>query len=132
MKGFITFGLALLPASVVFVAFVAWAGAPGDLAGNYVCRGEDKGETYAIPLTVSALGDTWQFMWTDNQGNPVLAGLALPHGDYLAVALWHPKGAIGTASYRVRNGRLEGRWTKGDGHVIDETCTRGRVGDRAA
>ena len=95
--------------------------------GSYRCTGSQQGQTYELPLMVSAFGDAFRFAWGDP---PTLFGLGLLHQGVIAVALVRPStGAVGVALYRFRSGELSGVWSRGDGSIDTETCVAPKGSD---
>mgnify|MGYP001612684300 FL=1 len=88
--------------------------------GSYRCTGTQQGQTYELPLVVSAFGDVFRFAWGDP---PTILGLGLLHQGVIAVALVRPStGAVGVALYRFQSGELWGVWSRGDGSIDTEIC----------
>lgn len=103
--------------------------------GSYTCHGAQGPQTYSMKLIVEELGEaTFEFTWraVDQDALVLLAGIAVPAGDHVAVALVGPRRpdgerGIGVAHYVMSPGRLEGVWARGDGLVYKETCVSGRA-----
>ena len=97
---------------------------PTAFVGHYTCSGTNvAGQPYVIGLEVTAYGDTYELLWTNNLGNPILRGVGLLMNEHLAVALVSPRG-VGVALYAVSPGRISGLWS-GGGVVMEEECKRG-------
>lgn len=114
-------GLALL----LLTMQTAQASAEIDLSGKYLCQGTQGGDRYSMKLQIEAFDDTYVLQWLNARDQPVLGGLGVRDANDLAVAMTSQSGAIGVALYRVRPGVLDGHWSRGDGSLDAETCTKG-------
>ncbi len=96
-----------------------------DIAGYYVCEGDDGGKRYRGMAQIERKGDIYLVSWM--MGNP-MAGIGVRVGDNLSVA-WAVAGEKGIVRgvnvYRIGAKTLEGRWATlpGNGRVSSETLT---------
>lgn len=119
--------------AVVIGLFVLGATPPAaePVEGSYICTGEHEGGKYAVALTVTRMGETYNLAQSDG-GEPIAHGIGLLDGDELAVGFAFARTTptvFGIALYRVSPGRLDGRWTVEYGVTSPETCVR--AGDPA-
>lgn len=109
--------------AALLVVLIGRAGQPSNPIGMYTCTGTQAGVPYHMSLVVTAFGQGYDFIWSVQEGSaPTVVGVAVPDGDHLAIALLSRNGGVGAAHYVVSPGRLEGRWTRGDGSIDRESC----------
>ena len=113
----------------LFVLLVPAQAGPRMLTpGTYSCAGKQEGHVYTLSLVIQERGNTYELAWSAAHGHPkLMAGLGVPDGNHLAVAIVSPNGGMGVAHYTITPGRLDGVWTNGNGAIETEVCTSGRV-----
>jgi hypothetical protein len=103
--------------------------APGqdeDLSGTYTVKGTTaEGREYEGTCRISKEGDCYKLRWKIGEGSQT--GLGIRQGEVLAVSFTDGKEFAGVVAYRIRGGRLTGKWAAfgGEGKIYTETLTKG-------
>jgi len=113
-------GLALLALCVV-----AQADDKLDISGKYEGKGTGpNGAAYEVKVEVSKSGDTYAIKWEVGGGNETYEGIGILEGDVFSVSYTAGGNGHGVVAYKVTKGKLDGKWSPGDGKIYTETLTK--------
>jgi hypothetical protein len=95
-----------------------------DIAGSYEAKGiNPNGGTYEATVEIKKNGDTYTIKWDITGANETYEGIGILEGDVLSVS-YKSGDATGVVAYKVSKGKLDGKWSPGDGKVYTETLKK--------
>ena len=96
-----------------------------DIAGKYEGKGTGpNGAAYEVKVEVAKNGDTYTIKWEVGGGNETYEGIGILEGDVFSVSYTAGGNGHGVVAYKVTKGKLDGKWSPGDGKVYTETLTK--------
>jgi hypothetical protein len=95
-----------------------------DIAGSYAGKGANPdGKEYEAKVEVTKNGDTYKIKWEIAGSGEEYEGFGILEGDIFSVSYKAGDGH-GVVSYKVTKGKLDGKWSPGDGKIYTETLTK--------
>jgi hypothetical protein len=95
-----------------------------EISGNYEGKGTGpNGAAYEAKVEISKNGDTYAVKW-ELAGNETYEGIGILEGDIFSVSYTAGGNGHGIVAYKVTKGKLDGKWSPGDGKIYTETLTK--------